>query len=195
MTDKDFNKRLDFTNEGSALIPDNQNAQDLIDQLGLGQVVSFNEVTDRDLKFHRCYMALMGYVWSYLPPNFKSKVPKQHFYQWVKHLQRNYDVIYSFKNPGRKAEITELLKSLKKELRLTYRAIDIVADFCSKTELVEYKSIAFGRMSEIQFHEYVKSQLPFLYDQVIRPMFPDDEIYNTIIENIETDFRNFMSRL
>ncbi len=161
MKDSQLSRTIDLKWAGGGFLPANQAADDLANQLRNNEVVSFLEVTKRDLSFHRNYMALLGYIWDYLPPKFRMAVPKDRFYQWLKHLKGQYDVVYTFKDG---------------------------------TSLIEYQSIAFGNMSEKRFHEYVKNQLPWIYEDVIGAFY-SGEIKNTIIENIEIDFEKFMNRL
>ena len=161
MTDKQFDKLIELSWVGGGFIPVNQNANDLTETLVKGQVLSFIEATERDIRFHRCYMSLLGFIYDYLPMQFKSKVKKQVFYQWLKHLQGKYKVLYSF-NDG--------------------------------TRMVEYESIAFGKMSNQRFKDYVREQLPFIYTNVIGAFF-DGEIYDNIIATIEEDYKKFFSKI
>lgn len=161
MTDKNFYNLVDFYNAGGGLLPLNQRANELIEQTSKGEVISFKEVTARDLRRHRCYMSLLAYIWSYLPQSFKNAVPKDKFYLWLKHLKGQYDILFEFQDG---------------------------------TKLVEYESIAFGKMSEQRFREYIKEQLPFIYSDVIGKYF-EGAIYDSIIETIEKDYEKFLSKL
>lgn len=161
MKDKDFNKLIDLTYVGGGFIPANQNARELIDRCEKGEIVSFNEVTQRDLSFHRCYFLLLSFIYDYLPQSFKDKISKDKFYIFVKHLEGNYDVVFKFKDGS---------------------------------EMVEYKSISFGRMSQKQFEEYVANQLPFIYSNILEAYFELD-ILNGIIETIEEEFKRMLSKL
>jgi hypothetical protein len=196
MTDKDYDKRLEFVNDGAGLLPVNDNAMSLMDQLGRGVTVDLLEITARDLKFHRCYMVFLAYIWDYLTPAFKKLVPKHHFYQFLKGLKGNYDIIYSFKDENKRKVIAEFLKDYRKKYntRIRYQDIEVISTLFGKRDFIEYPSIAFGKMTQQTFREYVKNQLPFIFDQVIRPLF-DDETYHVIIENIENDFEKFLSKL
>lgn len=64
--------------------------------------------------------------------------------------------------------------------------------FNDGTILVEYQSISFGRMSQVKFVDYVKNQLGYIYEYVIREICDEPEI---VIENIEFEFENFISCL
>lgn len=96
MKDKDFNKLIDLCYMGGGWIPANENANELSGQSVRGQIHSFLEVTERDLSFHRCYMSLLGFIYDYLPANFKKKIAKNDFYKFLKHLQGKYKVKYTF---------------------------------------------------------------------------------------------------
>lgn len=159
--DKDFDKLIDLAYMGGGWIPVNDNANELSEQSVKGQIHSFIECTERDLKFHRCYMSLLGFIYDYLPEKFKKKVHKSNFYQFLKHLQGKYKVIYKF---------------------------------ADGTTLVEYESIAFGRMSQVRFINYIREQLPFIYTNIIGEFY-DGEIYDNIIATIEEEYSKFLAKL
>ena len=104
MTDKDFYNLIDFYNTGGGLLPVNQKAHEIIEQSDKGEVISFIEVTQRDLRFHRCYMSLLGYIYDYLPQAFHKKVTKDKFYLWLKHLKGQYEVLFEFADGTRLVE-------------------------------------------------------------------------------------------
>lgn len=161
MTDKDFHKVQEWSNVGGGLIPVSSNAIELLEQTSKGEIISFIEVTNRDVKFHRCYFALLKYIYGYMPVKFKKAVPEHHFYLFLKHLKKEYKVVFTF-NDG--------------------------------TTMVEYDSIAFGKMSQKTFQEYIKEQLPWIYSDVLGAYF-EGEILNGIIDTIEQEFERFMQRL
>jgi hypothetical protein len=71
---------------------------------------------------------------------------------------------------------------------------DVLFEFKDGTKMVEYKSLAFGRMSQKTFEEYIKSQLPYIYENVIGAFY-DGVIYDGIVENIENEYRKFLTKL
>lgn len=77
-----------------------------------------------------------------------------------------------------------------KELFGDYEIIKV-----GELEIKEYKSIAFGRMSQKTFEAYVKHQIPRIYSDVIRPLFKDDERYNQVIEWIEDEMDKILFKL
>jgi hypothetical protein len=184
----------EFIESEYCLIPENENSITVMENSVVGQVLSFTECGERDLKLHRCYMVFLGYIWDYLPDQFKNAVPKKWFYLFLKHLQRNYKVVYHFQDVQKQQEIIKVLIENKKRFRLTYKAINEIATLVDGSELIEYESISFGRMSEMRFREYVREQLPFLYSEVIGRFYEGD-VYESIIANIETYFEKFFSKL
>ena len=96
MTDKDFQKRMDFAYMGGGMIPVSPNAIELCEQSDNGEVLSFVEITNRDVKFHRCYFALLNFIYGYMPQKFKKVVPENKFYLWLKHLKGQYEVLFMF---------------------------------------------------------------------------------------------------
>jgi hypothetical protein len=101
MNDKSYHKIVSFKYMGGGFIPANENARDLETRAKRNEELYFIEVTGRDLKFNRCYFALLGYIYEYLPEKFKRSIKKSDFYQFVKHLKGDYNVIFEF-NDGTK---------------------------------------------------------------------------------------------
>jgi hypothetical protein len=163
MKDCDFDRLSDWANSGGGvLVPLNDIAHDLTDITKRGQVITMVEKTDRDIRFHRCYMSLLNYIYDQLPKRFHAKLQKKYFYKYLKHLKGQFDIIAQFG--------------------------DVV--------LVEYESIAFGRMSEHTFRDYVRNQLPWIYVKVIGKYYKvGGWRYNRKINNIEEEYKKFLSKL
>ena len=161
MTDKDYLRIQEWCNVGGGIIPVSDNAIELLEQSHKGEVLSFIEVTNRDVKFHRCYFALLNFIYGYMPAKFKKSVPEKNFYLFLKHLKKEYKVLFTFQDG---------------------------------TTMVEYDSIAFGKMSQKTFESYIRDQLPFIYENVLGAFFEGD-ILNGIIETVEDEFKKFLSKL
>ena len=161
MTDKDYHRIQEWVNVGGGITPLSTNAIELLEQSHKGEVLSFLEVTNRDVKFHRCYFSLLSFIYDYLPASFKRKVKKDHFYKFIKHLKGEYEILFEFKDG---------------------------------TKLVEYDSIAFGRMSQKTFENYIREQLPFIYENIVGKFF-EGEMYDGIIDTIEEEYKKFLSKL
>jgi len=98
MKDLDVNMIFEFQNvNGSALMPISDNAEELLQNTS-GKRITLKEVTARDLKYHRAYFALMGFIYQWMTPAFKTAVPEAYFYKFVKHLQGKYQVVFEFKD-------------------------------------------------------------------------------------------------
>jgi hypothetical protein len=163
MKDSDYTRLSEWINEGTgALMPYNSLAQDLTDTVKKGEIITMLEMTDRDLRFHRCYFSLVNYIYSQMPRRFRAKLPEKYFYKYLKHLKGQFDIIAQFG--------------------------DVV--------LVEYDSIAFGRMSEHTFREYIRNQLPWIYSDVIGKYYKvGGWRYNKKINDIEDEYKKFLSKL
>lgn len=198
MKQNEYLKLCEFVFTGGGFLPNNSNAIDLTDQLAQGELVMFLEMTKRDVSFHRCYFALLSFIWSLMPENFKKQIKKDSFYFFLKHLQRHYTLVYSFKDEEKKQEIYDKLKIYKKQnksfKRVTKKNIEVISELFGRFDMVEYSSISFSRMSQIDFETYIKNQLPFIYTNLIG-LFFKDENYDLIISKIETEFERFLSRL
>jgi len=62
-------------------------------------------------------MALLKEVYGYLPQSFQKKVPQKHFYQFVKHVQGKYKVLFSFKDGTRMVEYESISFAKMSEIR------------------------------------------------------------------------------
>ena len=93
----------------------------------------------------------------------------------------------SFKNKVPRDNFYIWLKHLKGQYKVLF-------EFKDGTRLVEYDSIAFGKMSQKTFENYVRDQLPWIYENVVAAFFEGD-IYNGIIDTIEDEFKKFLSKL
>ena len=98
MSDKEFKNRVELIYKGGGFIPQNESAVELCDRCVEGEIVSFKEITARDLNFHKCYMSLLKFIYGYLPDKFKSAVPSDAFYMWLKHLQGKYKILFEFQD-------------------------------------------------------------------------------------------------
>ena len=162
MKDTDYTKLIELTPVGGGYLPVNEAAHSLLDNCHSGEVLTFQEVSARDLNFHRAYFSLIGYIYDWLPKTFKETIPKDRFYQFLKHLKGEYKIIFEFKDG---------------------------------TKFIEYQSIAFGRMSQKSFEEYVRNQLPFIYGEVIQVLYKDKATSDRIILAIEDEYQRFLSKL
>lgn len=98
MKDTDYDKIIELTSAGGGFLPVNSRASELADNCRTGEVISLIEVGTRDMAFHRAYFSLLGYIYDWLPKSFKQKIPKDKFYQFLKHLHGDYNVIFAFKD-------------------------------------------------------------------------------------------------
>ena len=98
MKQSNYEQLIELAYVGGGFIPANEKAYELADNCKKGEVITFKEITARDLKFHRCYMILLKTIYDYLPNKFKNAVPENKFYLWLKHLQGSYKVLFEFKD-------------------------------------------------------------------------------------------------
>ena len=81
MKDTDFEKVMEFYNDGYKLSPVNDRAMDFMMSCTEGEVVPLLEVTSRDVSYHRCYMKFLNYIYDLLPGRFHEIVEKGAFYK------------------------------------------------------------------------------------------------------------------
>jgi hypothetical protein len=97
MKDCEYERLSEWINEGTgALVPYNSLAQELTDSAKAGEIITMREMTDRDLRFHRCYFSLLNFIYSQLPKRFQRKLPEKYFYKYLKHLKGQFDIIARF---------------------------------------------------------------------------------------------------
>lgn len=161
MKHEDFLKLITFAKIGEDLVPVS-NHTDLINELIEGQTVFLKLVNTRDIAMHRCYFAILRYIYRCLPPAFTNKIKIAKFYKWIQTLKKDYDVLF---------------------------------EFSDGTRLLDYNSISFANMNEFDFTNYIKDQLPFIYENIIRPFYNNDESYNNIINCIEDEFSIYLAKL
>lgn len=191
MKDSEYKDLYEFAIDNSGLVPANENADELLVQCVRGEVVTFKEVSDRQIAFHRAYFSLLGYIYDYMPNKFKVEIPKKIFYQFVKHLKRDYDIKYEFKDDEKYHAILDYCLYVEKiEISKAKR----IAKKFGKIAMIEYESISFGRMDQKKFEAFVSKQLPFIYSHIIGKFF-DGEKYDNIIYNIENDFKKLLGQL
>jgi len=190
MKKSDFDKLEEWVNVGGGLMPTNEVAKDFLDQTVKGEVSQKKTVTARDIKFHRCYFALLNFIHEYLPVNFKKKVPDSDFYAWLKHLKKEYEVKYSFVDEDKIKDIIDYCV----DLGINAEISSLIAKKFGKTDFLEYDSISFGRMDQHKFKNYIREQLPFIYENVVGKFYEGD-MYNGIVDTIEEEFEKFLSKL
>lgn len=137
MKTKDFDKLLEFQNVGGGMTPVNDKSEEMLDQTKRGDILTFLEVTERDLKFHKAFFGLLDYIYDYLPPSFQRKVRKKDFYKYIQVLQGNFEIAFTLTKGS------------------------------NKIMLVNYDSVAFGNMSQKRFESFVRGVLPFIYERIL----------------------------
>lgn len=190
MNQEDYLNLHEYAYVGGGFMPYNDKAKEFCEGLSKGEIIPYKEATQRDIRFHRCYFALLNYIYKYLPKKFHAKLLENEFYKWLKHLKKEYKVVYKFKDKDKAIEIAEYCI----ELDINSEAAAKLALKFGYTEMIEYDSISFGRMGQKQFEEYVKEQLPYINENVIGAFYEGD-IYNSIVETIEQEFERFMAKL
>ena len=190
MKDTDYLKLVHFKNVGGGFIPANDKCEELMLSTLKNEIIAMLPCTKRDVSFHRCYMALLSFIWGYMPLNFRNRIPNKIFYIWLKHLKKQYEVQYSFIDDEKISDILDTCT----ELGLTHDQTSTIAARFGKTDMLEYDSISFGRMDEKKFKEYVANQLPWIYENVIGIYF-NGEMFDSIVNTIEQEFIRFLDKL
>ena len=95
---KDTDKIYEFAKYNGALHPVNSHAHDIINNLSDGEITAILLNNKRDLNLHRAYFALLNYIYSYLPKQFKNKVPSEKFYIFLKYQNDQLTEIFRFKD-------------------------------------------------------------------------------------------------
>jgi len=84
--------------KGTMLVPATPESREWLEMFKHNTPINFKQIEPRDLKFHRCYFAMLSFIYDQLTPAFKKKVPKDNFYNFLKLLSNEYDVVFKFKD-------------------------------------------------------------------------------------------------
>lgn len=57
-------------------------------------------------------------------------------------------------------------------------------EFKNGLKMIEYKSISFSSMSNEEFKDYIREQLPFIYSEIIASFYSGD-MYDNVVSDIE----------
>jgi hypothetical protein len=99
MKDSAYLRLSEWANSGGGvLVPLNGVASDLVDITRQGEVIMMLEMTDRDIRFHRCYMSLVSFVYDQLPKRVRRRINKKYFYQYLKQLKGNYNIVVQYEH-------------------------------------------------------------------------------------------------
>lgn len=86
------------------------------------------------------------------------------------------------------------LRKFYKFLQTMKGDYEVLFRFKDGRELLEYHSISFTKMDENSFRTYIKNQIPYIYENVIKAFYKDEQA-NDIIDNIEQEFEKFFTKL
>lgn len=206
MTDQQYKKLDEFTYLGTCQVQTPTGLLDVdgcfvindlskVQDLAVGETCYWERKNPRDLKLHKAYFTFLNYIWKYLPNKFQMSVPEPLFYLWLKQFSGEYDVKYRFKSPQKAARIFGVLAVRKKneKWRITYKQLSKICAEFAKEELIEYRSISFSRMDETAFRDYIREQLPKIYE-VIHAIFENEQA-SDIIQTIEKDWERFFDKV
>ena len=99
-----------------------------------------------------------------------------------------YDLLpQKFKKEVKKKNFYIFLKYAKNE-------IEILFTFKNGLQIIQPISISFSNFDELQFRNYIKDQLPFIYSEIIDKLFNEHEAKD-VIELIENEFEKFFGVL
>jgi len=121
---------------------------------------------------------------------FKEITPRDiNFHRaWFSLLNFIYDYLpKEFTNVVSSGKFYLWLKHLKGQYKVLY-------SFQDGTKMVQYESISFSNMTDPRFKEYIKEQLPYIYENVIGKFFKGTQ-YDDIIETIEQEYMKFLIKL
>lgn len=120
MKERDYNNLIHLKNVGGGFIPANEKAEELLLLTRKNEIIQLEECTKRDIKYHRCYMSLLSFIYGYLPQQFKDRVPSDKFYNWLKAAQGLIDYEFQFKDGRQYTEYTSI--SFGKMSEVKFRA-------------------------------------------------------------------------
>jgi hypothetical protein len=120
---------------------------------------------------------------------FQNKTPRDLAFHkgYFKLLSSAYDWMPKlFKDQVKEGEFYEWLKQYNKQYDVKYQ-------FKDGRQWIKTTSISFGRMNKQQFEDYVRDQIPTIYEVLMMAL--PDEVANAAIATLENDFERYLSRL
>lgn len=92
MKDTDFSILLELEHQQGLFKPVNQAAIDFVSNLKHKERVYLKDVTQRDIKFHKTYFALLKFVYGLMPKEFKFDTSPELFYLLLKEVFGEYKI-------------------------------------------------------------------------------------------------------
>jgi hypothetical protein len=185
---------LGFIEHEIITVPDNEITVDYLQEKEAGSTLLYKIISIRDGALHNCYFSLLSYIYDYLPDKFQKVVLKKEFLYFLKQLKKEYRVVYSFKDENKKQQVKEQLINRKKELKLTYKNIEKIAEMLGKSDLIDYISLSYAKMNNEEFKQYIRDTMPFIYTDVIGKFYEGDRLKD-IVSTIESEYDRFFVKL
>lgn len=107
-TETYINQIIELEHQQSLFKPVNQAGIDLISNLKHKERIYVKDVGQRDIRFHRAYFSLLNYIYSWMPENFKMRIPEKIFYTFIKDITGQYTIWYTFKDGKEIKEYTSI---------------------------------------------------------------------------------------
>lgn len=99
MKQSEFLELKHFVNHKNiGLIPVTLESREWLETLKQDECINFKIIQSRDLKLHRAYFLVLGFIYDRLSPSFRKRITKDKFYIFLKDLAKEYDVLYTFKD-------------------------------------------------------------------------------------------------
>lgn len=78
-------------------------------------------------------------------------------------------------------------------LKMYQGSYSVIYEFKNGEKMTEVESLSFGRMNNQAFKDYVKTQLPVMYEVLLIGL--DSDLANSAIDTIEENFEKYFSKL
>lgn len=105
--------------KGQALLPNQIETAEWLEQFKNEEQIYFKHIQARDLGMHKGYFKILSFIYDKLPLNFKSKVQKANFYKFVKMVSNECKVVFEFKDGRQMIEYDSI--SFSKMNQKTFR--------------------------------------------------------------------------
>lgn len=81
-----------------ALIPNQIETAEWLEQLKDKEQVYLKHVEARDIGMHKAYFKILAYIYDRLNVKFRKSIPKENFYKFLKMISKEYSVVFKFKD-------------------------------------------------------------------------------------------------
>jgi hypothetical protein len=151
--------------DNAVLMPSQIETKEYVESIKKNTIVYVTFHKPRDLGFHKCYFALLRFIYLNLPLNFRTR--------------------FINKFPNSESKQLEFFRTFLKDVLGEYEEVVF-----NKRTVKIYNSISFKKMNQLDFNKYVNKQLGDIYTLILVPLD-----CGNLMDEINIEFQKFLDKL